>query len=257
MNDTESSPRKKGRSPGYPGLDIETALQRARELYLKMERHQSNVVVGVGHWGYKFGTGQSNTTLASLKKYGFLEEEGSGKNRKIRLTELAERIIIDARPDSMDKNELVIEAALKPKIHKQLFAKYGYSLPPDENLVYDLRVDLKFTESGARELISQYRRTLSYICSLKSGNASSSPIDKGQPQEGTKPSFKSSPPNNTSDNLQGKGGNVKNIEIPIPHETWPILSGVFPMSEGAWESMMKLLDAMKPGLVKADKNEPQ
>jgi hypothetical protein len=256
MNDAEKTKVKKGRSPSYPGLDIESALQRARELYAKLQRHQTNVVLAVGHWGYKFGTGASNVTLASLKKYGFLEEEGSGQHRKVFLTELAERIIIDDRPNSQDRDKLIIEAALKPKIHENLFDKYEYSLPPDENIIYDLRSDQKFTESGARELVSQYRRTLVFIQNLKSDKISSNIGDKGQDHGGIKPPF-NPPPKYTPKNPQGEGGNVQTIQIPILEGTWPSITAQFPMTEDDWTYMMGVLTTMKPKLVKPDEIKPE
>lgn len=247
---------RKGRSPAYPGIDISSAIQRARELYKKENQHKVNVKTAVGHWNYKFGTGVANIALASLKKYGFLEDEGSGEKRSVRLTDLVIKIILDNRLESPDRNNLIIKAALTPKIHADLYDEYGNNLPSDENLLYHLRVERKFTESGARDFISQFKRTLEFIKNLKSGSNSSNSGDKGQGSEEIKLPFTLPPPKRTPNDLLGEGRKVKNIEIPIPHESWPTLSGVFPMSEGAWESMMKLLEAMKPGLVKSDEKKP-
>ncbi len=258
MNDTKKTPVKKGRSPSYPGLDIEAALQRARDLYAKIKRHQSNVVVAVSHWGYTFGSGASNLTLASLKKYGFLEESGSGKDRKVCLTDLAERIIIDNRSNPDERNKLIIEAALKPKIHEKLFDKYEYSLLPDGDLIFELISDFKFTESGARELISQYRRTLAFIETIKSDKISSNSGSEGQEQGEDGAAHTPAPQQISPKNQQGEGGNVQTIQIPMLEGIWPSLTAQFPMTDEDWTYMMGVLTTMKPKLVKPkNKNASQ
>lgn len=252
MNKDEKAEKTKGRSPSYPGLDIESALMRTRELYAKVRKHETNVVIAVGHWGYKFGTGQSNITLASLKKYGLMEESGSGENRKIWVTELAERIIIDDRPESDERDKSIIKAALSPKIHERLYEKYGSELPPNENLIFDLRTDLKFTESGARELVLQYRRTLAFIEKLKSDVILPENVDKGQGSGEIKPPFVPPPKGGFKPPTPPKGENMKNVEIPIAIHPWPVLTVRFPMPKAMWDQMMVMLKAMESAIVESE-----
>ena len=54
---------------------------------------------------------------------------------------------------------------------------------------------------------------------------------------------------------------IKHVPIPIAGAQWPTLVADFPMTEQAWESMLALLKAMKPGLVmaevKTDEKKPE
>lgn len=44
----------------------------------------------------------------------------------------------------------------------------------------------------------------------------------------------------------------RSVQLPVPGTSWVTVQGDFPMTEEAWESMMALLGAMKPGLVAPD-----
>lgn len=45
---------------------------------------------------------------------------------------------------------------------------------------------------------------------------------------------------------------IREIPLPLASGTWPVLKGNFPMSPEAWEQMIALLQAMKPGLVRSE-----
>ena len=54
----------------------------------------------------------------------------------------------------------------------------------------------------------------------------------------------------------GAKGDLLQVPIPIPGMAWPILVAAFPMTEEAWNSMLEVLKAMKPGLVKPVDDSP-
>ncbi len=238
MNESTEAPKKKraGRSPGYPAIDVETALRRAEELYDKAQHRPSHTNVAAGHWGYKPGSGATSTTIAALIKYGFLAAEGTGKDRSVRLTDLALDIIKDKRTDSTERNERIKQAALRPKIHDEMHEKYGFDLKiSNENLLYDLEREKKFTPNGAKEFIAQYRSTLKYISGLKYDAAPPvEDVSEGQTDRLT-PEDQSSESSGTAVDAvaPSKGANVQAIKIPMPpmpEEVWPTLTA--PVSNG-------------------------
>lgn len=250
---TNQPKKKKGRSPSYPGIDIQTALKRAQELYAKEKRYKVNVKTAAAHWDYKFGSGISNITLAALKKYDFLIEEGRGDTRTIQLTDLAHRIIIDEREESEDRERLIIKAALNPKIHKELYEKYNEEgLPSEKSLKFELCTDREFTESGAEEFIAQFKRTLSYINNLKSDIILPDNGDKGREGKETKPPFVPPPKGGFKPPTPPKGENMKNVEIPIATHPWPVLTVRFPMPKAMWDQMMVMLKAMESAIVESE-----
>ena len=254
QHDRQTAPR--GRSPSYPGIDLATALQRARTLYEREQHHAAPTHTIVRHWGYVADSGPGLVTLAALKKFGLLLDEGKGGKRMARLSPLALRIIKDRREPSPERTDAIREAAFLPKIHQELWDRYGGLLPSDDNLMFELETNQRFTESGARELISQFRRTLGFLDGLDGDKIASEDREQDEPKddEGAKrpgskvnPKHMHAPLRQTS--TPNLPGNMKELMLPVGHGAWATLRGEFPMSEAAWSQMMKVLDAMKPGLM--------
>lgn len=269
--ETSSDQNKKkraGRSPSYPGIDIKTALKRAEELYNKVQHHSSNIDIVASHWGYKKGSGLSAITIAALKKYGFLLDEGSGKDRTVRLTDFALDIIKDNRTDPSEKYHNIIKAALSPKIHKELYEQYGDALTSDADILYHLERQRNFTPNGAKDFLSQYKRTLGYINNLKDDKSYHIIVDKkhldedGAKEEADEEESENSPelisfPQDKSKEVgsPSKDKKIKTIQIPMLEGPWPTLTASFPMDEDDWNYMMEVLKTMKPKLVKTKTDE--
>ena len=120
MSDTKQikivpSKRRVVRSPAYPSLPLEKALERAKELYQAEKRHPVRRNVLAQHWGYKNEKGAFPVTLAALRKYGLVAESETDKGQE-QLTDLAFRLIVD-QPESDAWKEAVKKAALNPKLH--------------------------------------------------------------------------------------------------------------------------------------------
>jgi len=165
MADTQEQanpPRTKTRSPNYPALSLKTALERAREFYKAEGRNAANVAVAIQHWNFKAKSSGGIVTLAALKSFGLLSDEGSGNKRSVRLTELALRILLDNRTDGTERSAAIKEAALKPKIHSELWTEYQTSLPSDETLRHNLIFDWKFNENTVGAFIREYKDTIKF-----------------------------------------------------------------------------------------------
>src|SRR5258706_15152687 len=160
MAQEEQAPsRVKGRSPNYPAVNLETALQRAQRLY---ERERTNVAhfdTIIRHWGYQAASGTARVTFAALRRFGLLTDEGSGDRKRARLSDLALRIVQDTRPTSPERDAAIREPALTPPIHRDLWDQYSGALPSDANLRYTLIRERGFTENGADEFIREFRDT--------------------------------------------------------------------------------------------------
>ena len=161
----ETGPAKKSskhRSPAYPGLDLKAAIERARSFYHHEKRSSANVAVAVQHWGYSPSSSGGRQTLAALISYGLLEDKGSGDQRSVTLTDLALRILLDDRPDSIERADTIRRAALLPKIHSELFSKWPSELPSNPNLRHYLLIEKKFNENIVDDFISQLRTTADF-----------------------------------------------------------------------------------------------
>lgn len=166
MNSDNQAPSVKRatghRSPAYPSLDLASAVDRARVFYSYEKRSAANVVVAVSHWGYGPLSSGGKQTLAALISYGLMKDEGSSEQRKVSLTDLAFRILLDDRPDSPERELAIKRAALTPRIHQEILAKWPGLEVSDANLRHYLLVERKFNETGARDLVKELRATVSF-----------------------------------------------------------------------------------------------
>jgi hypothetical protein len=156
--------RKHTRSPAYPFVNLETAIKRAREFYKEEIRNSANLKVAVKHWGYEAKSSGGIQTAAALIAFGLLSDEGSGERRKVQLTQNALRIILDERTESPERDQAIKLAALTPKIHQELWQKFGGRLPSDEQLKHMLVLDWEppFNENTVVGFIKEFRDTINF-----------------------------------------------------------------------------------------------
>lgn len=112
-------------------------------------------------WGLKPRSSQALTTISALKKFYLLEAlpQRGPDSGKVRVSDLALSILLDAREDSTEREKLVQQAALKPSIHSELWEHYDGKLPGDAALRFHLQRERKFTESGEGDFLAWSRRT--------------------------------------------------------------------------------------------------
>lgn len=237
-----------GRSPSYPAVNLETAIRRARELYERERQHPTAVETIVQHWGYKSMNGPASTTLASLKKFGLLTDEGKGTDRRGRLTHLA--VDIMANPNAAERVAAIKTAALTPSMHREMWEKYQNSPPSDANLRWDLVRQRGFTESGADDFIRQYKQTVNFAQLDSADHATSSIVDEVDDVPGDDepdpPAARKRAAAPKDDDFDEGGTSYR---IPIFNNKSIIVHGQFPLSEEDWAQFMMVLGAYKAALV--------
>src|SRR5688572_15710641 len=122
---TEKAPQSRTRSPGYPAISLKTSIERAAVLFENEQRNAAPVTSLAAHWGMNATSSSVPSTISALKKFGLVEET-SGKLFK--LTPLALDILLH-EPDAPEREHLLKQAALRPRIHADLWDKYAGTLP--------------------------------------------------------------------------------------------------------------------------------
>lgn len=152
------------RSPHFPFITLEKALWRASQYYKAEGRAAAKLPVAVSHWSYKPKSSGGLQTIAALKAYGLISDEGSAQNRRIRLTELALRILLDERENSPDRHAYIAEAALKPKVFRTAWEEWGSDggLPSPENMKHTLIFELGFNENSAGDFVRIFTANLGF-----------------------------------------------------------------------------------------------
>jgi len=151
----------KKRSPKYPFISLEKAIERANELYIKDGMNTVGTAVAKDHWGYNPKSSGGLQTIGALNIYGLLESVGKGFDRKVKLTQLARRILLDKRETSPDRDKAIKEAALNPTIFLELYAKWQETGPQsDESLEHDLVFERNFNEKSVKDFIRIFKDTM-------------------------------------------------------------------------------------------------
>lgn len=158
----EATKRRKPRSPSYPGIALDTAIERARTLYQHEHHHSAPINSILSHWGYNPKSSGGLIAIAALKKYGLIEDEGSGEGRLAKLSERALAIVEDNLPDSPERDEAIRAAALAPKINAEVWKKFSGDLPSDLTIQHFLVREKRFTQEAALHYIRLFRRTISF-----------------------------------------------------------------------------------------------
>src|SRR5438874_12768923 len=121
MSTSEKTTKRRGRSPRYPGIPLDLAIERAKQLWEKEQLYPTNVQTALAHWGYAPKSGGGAVAIAALKSFSLIEDDGSGDARTVRLTERAQQILLSEDP--MQVRSATQEAALAPTIHRDLWER--------------------------------------------------------------------------------------------------------------------------------------
>lgn len=246
----------RGRSPSYPGIALSTAIRRAQELYEHAQQHPVPLTAITRRWGYKAPTtGPASVTYAALKKYGLLEEQGSGADRVGHLTDLAVETI---HPNPHQK-DAIRRAALMPPIHREWWDKYGRDLPPDDSLRWEYVTRGLFTENGFKEFLRVFRDTVAFAeLDVAGPSSGSEPRNDGSVEGGTGEEVgdRSEEVRHEPEHRHGDNADEPMMSYPIPVAAGVnvLVQGRFPLSETEWAQFLTVLNAMKPALTRPTEN---
>lgn len=151
MQGAADNGRSPERSPSFPFISLSQALERARQFYDAEKRSAAPYKVAAKHWNYSESSSGAAQTVGALKNYGLMVDEGSGPSRKVRLSEMALRILLDSRPDSSEKAALMRKAALSPSIAAKVNATHPDGLPSDATLRHELVFSYNFSPKTAEK----------------------------------------------------------------------------------------------------------
>lgn len=163
---------KKHRSPAYPGINLAQAIRRAGEFYQAEHKNPASIVAAASHWKYGLKSSGLQVAVAALKSFGLLAELEQGGARVFQLSALGLKIVADKRPQSEEREAAIKEAALKPKIHAEIWTKYNGQLPSDPELAYQLDHTWNFNVNAIPSFIKQLRETIAFAKLSKSDSLS-------------------------------------------------------------------------------------
>ena len=169
------------RSPSFPVLPIDEAIDKVRQIYRADKRAFTSFQTLVSHLCYtttKKG-GRPARAVSALKQYGLLDE----RNGQYRVSELAWKIL-EMAEGTPEKENLIKEAALSPPMFRKILNLYSGELPSDATIRDHLLFRERFNTDGARDFITVLRRTIELV---KPSQADYNTGEESEGEEGQSP----------------------------------------------------------------------
>lgn len=210
--DMKPKPRKRLRSPGYPSIPLESAVEKAIQLWERENRHSVPIASASHAWDYQEGSSQTFSTVAALLKFGLLENTGTGKSREIKLTKEAIDIIVLA-DNEPERKKLLADTAIAPQIHSDLWNHFEGSLPSDVTIKSYLIREKNFNPKFVDGFIDEYKESLEFGGLL--GNDSNDAEDAVEDEDSGSDSEKQHQLK-TRERFQNKGNKNMLAEYQIP-----------------------------------------
>jgi hypothetical protein len=208
---TEEGGPRRPRSPAYPAINLQEAIDRARKLYDAHGRSSASIEAILQEWGYKPRSGAGLVRVAALKQFGLLVDQGTGPDRRAKLTDLALTLLVDD-PSSDEWNEAVREASSHPRIYRAVLEHFEGRLPNSDNALRSYLIRQRgYTEQGVRELIPELRATMDFAGLDVAATLSPREADKEAPKGG-----RMTPLEPGMQTLRAPLGGERAIEVQIP-----------------------------------------
>jgi hypothetical protein len=150
-------------------VTLEKSLSQAQILLGKYSQNQIAGEVAVKALDYSSKSSGGKQAMATLAAYGLIQVEGLGAEKKVAVSDLAFKILMDKRVFSPEREMAIREAALNPGIFQKIIEKYPKSLPADDALEWELVSKYKFNKASVHDFITVFRGTLAFAKVYESG----------------------------------------------------------------------------------------
>ena len=159
MAENAESSGQQDRSPSYPIVPLETALDRLTSFEAHFKRSAARPEKVGDAWGIK-AKAYADRTLAALRYFGLIKYKGVGKERLIVISDEG-RKYLRAQQDET-KREAVKAAALRPKQIAKFWNDWRDDRPADAACLDELMDKHGFSERGARKFLAVYDATITF-----------------------------------------------------------------------------------------------
>lgn len=231
--------KPKQRSPNFPVLSLKKAVEFTGQLYDEYKKHGARVNLAHKLWGYTEHGSAASRCVAAVKAFGLIEVLGSGKAKKVNVSDYGERVCGGAP----DHKEILKKLALLPSIHLRLWEYYNGNIPTDELLKDYLLWEHKppFNKLSVSRFISEFRETIIFAKLGSSDIIGEKVDDVKPPAEKPKLEFGNMPEN------------ITYFPLPLPLINGAMTALNMPrlmMSEENYKFMLEQLKAYKSQIVR-------
>jgi hypothetical protein len=155
-----SQTKDRQRSPHCPTISLQDAVRKITSFHKADRGNPASRASLAAHWNLSPKSSVLQQAIASLKRYGLLEN-APGSTKLLRLTPRAVDIIM-LDDDDPKRIAALKAAALNPNIFRTLWDLWGASMPSDRTAQHHMVTELGFTVSAAADAIRNFRTTISF-----------------------------------------------------------------------------------------------
>lgn len=214
-NENGKSKKERVRSSPYPYYDLEKSLDFVEKIYNQVKLYDVHVDAAIEAMGLSTKSSAGNRAVSSLTLFGLLEQSGQGEDRKVKLTSLAQEIILSRnRYGGKGDKALLRRAALTPNMISHIWGLYSeQGLPNDKVMEMQLLKDNQVIVSNVAvdRIISVTRDSLAYAEVTAEGVDSDDALPENEEEQGepndngsSEMQYQSAPPPSTPPPPTGK-----------------------------------------------------
>ena len=248
------------RSPRFPSIPIEKTLDPLQRLFTAVHRSKFLLEDAASALKYSPASGSLRVILGALRQYGLITGKVGKPNQ---ITDLGLLLAIND-PSSTEFFEALQEAFLFPSLFRTVHDMHGDLA--DSALKARLMLEHKFSEQGAAKFIHSYRSTLRFVEQHRPTESDILVEDRddsldNEIAEGQSSSRESTLVQSASTEASNPSGsrleqterevNVIPLQL-IGGESMVTIHLPKAMSASAWDQMMAMLAALRPGYVQAE-----
>lgn len=150
---------QRDRSPSYPLIPLETALERLVAFEEHFKRSPARPERVGDAWGIK-AKAYADRTLASLRYFGLVNYTGTGAARQVVISDEGRKYLRAQQEET--KREILRAAATRPKQIAKFWKMWGLDRPSDAACLDGLVFSHSFSEAGAKEFLKVYDATIAF-----------------------------------------------------------------------------------------------
>ena len=226
---------RRPRSPNFPAVDLETAIQLAIDLYNGVGKGQFTPIDAAKAWGYNTASGPVKVRIGALRQYGLIDGR-RGKNAENPHLSMRGLTLALGNSNSSEYAEALREASVAPPLFYEL--RQTRPEAADGVLREFLVIHKNFTSDGAERFIDVYKSTIDQVRSLSEHDQEG--ISDDQPND--REPFTEHP----TPRLDGlSSGDI--FTVPLPQNG--VIQLPSRMSSAEWGQMETILAAYKAMIV--------
>ena len=159
MTDVNEMVGQRHRSPAFPVVPLETALERLAEFEEHYKRSPARPEKVGEAWSIK-NKAYADRIAAAPRYFGLLEYQGSAKDRSIVISDEGRKYLRAHQEET--KQEVRKAAALRPKKIADFWSVWGTDRPADAACLDDLIQNHGFSDGDAQDFLKVYDSTIAY-----------------------------------------------------------------------------------------------